>query len=97
MIKNSTNHIIFHSAALNHNQNSAIFAPGWLVEKDRLKDAQEFWERISKVNDCLSSTICQNDDKLEFSISNVSQAQGYTNYFLSKLSDNQLPVITLLR
>ena len=57
-------------AALKYNQNSAIFAPGWLVEKDRLEDSEEFWSAILKVNGS-HQVQSENDESFKFSTENI--------------------------
>ena len=57
-------------AALKYNQNSAIFAPGWLVEKDRLEDSEEFWSNILRVNGS-HEVLSQKTDDFDFRVENV--------------------------
>ena len=52
------------SAADSFGQNSAIFAPGWLVEKQNFEKSGQFWNSVYKAlkpdgNSCSDSNICQ--------------------------------------
>ena len=52
------------SAADSYGQNSAIFAPGWLVEKQNYDKSGQFWTLIYKAlkpdgNSCMDDNICQ--------------------------------------
>ena len=52
------------SAADSYGQNSAIFAPGWLVEKQNYDKSGQFWSLIYKAlkpdgNSCTDDNICQ--------------------------------------
>ena len=71
------------SAANNYGQNSAIFAPGWLVEKQNFETSGLFWTSVYKAlkpdgNSCTDGNICQSintestlkDDNLECKITN---------------------------
>ena len=72
------------SAADSFGQNSAIFAPGWLVEKQNFEKSGLFWNSVYKVlkpdgNSCSDGNICQeintkltlDGDNIEFEIINA--------------------------
>ena len=71
------------SAADSFGQNSAIFAPGWLVEKQNFEKSGQFWSSVYKAlkpdgNSCSDGNICQeinnkltlDGDNIEFQIMN---------------------------
>ena len=72
------------SAADSFGQNSAIFAPGWLVEKQNFEKSGQFWTSVYKAlkpdsNSCSDGNICQEintnlaleGDNIEFEIINA--------------------------
>ena len=72
------------SAADSFGQNSAIFAPGWLVEKQNFEKSGQFWTSVYKAlkpdgNSCSDGNICQEintkltleSDNIEFKITNA--------------------------
>ena len=72
------------SAANSFGQNSAIFAPGWLVEKQNFEKSGQFWNSVYKAlkpdgNSCSDGNICQEintkltleSDNIEFEIINA--------------------------
>merc|ERR1711917_21571 len=72
------------SAADSFGQNSAIFAPGWLVEKQNFEKSGQFWTSVYKAlkpdgNSCSDGNICQeintkltlDGDNIEFEIINA--------------------------
>ena len=71
------------SAADSFGQNSAIFAPGWLVEKQNFEKSGQFWTAVYKAlkpdgNSCSDGNICQeintkltlDGDNIDFEIIN---------------------------
>ena len=71
------------SAADSFGQNSAIFAPGWLVEKQNFEKSGQFWTSVYKAlkpdgNSCSDGNICQeinnkltlDGDNIDFEIIN---------------------------